>query len=184
VDILNDLTERTSIIYEDNYWVYFGYGVGWPRDKCEKCIRSVTKFKKPIKHCINCWKLEIFFSNCTDVNKVKKYVLEQAEMDHTLHGKWIKKEVEIPLSVLTSIPAEEHPSPEVKKDGFILIYTQTINERDKRINKILADLKALGLYKKNVISYRRGCVNFDEIIGNWRTWYSVDKDYAQGSVKK
>jgi len=178
VNILNGLTERTPITYEDKHWVYFGYGVGWPRDKCEKCNRFVIKFKKPNEHCVNCWKLKIFFSNCNDVNKVKKYILDQAEKDHTLHGKWIKKAMEIPLSVLTSIPAEVHPNPEVKKDGVILIYTQTLNERDKRKNKILADLKGLGLYKKNASSYRRGCVNFDEIIGNWKTWHPLDKDYA------
>jgi hypothetical protein len=178
---LSNVTEQSPITHEDRHWVYFGYGVGWPRGKCDECYRLVKKYKKPNEHCINCWKLEIFFSNCTDVNKVKEYLLELAKKDHTLHGKWTKKQIEIPRHLLTSIPVEAHPSLEVKRDGGILIYTQTIKERDERKSKILADLKALGLYKKSAISYRRGCVNFDEVIGNWKTWYPLNKDYEQGA---
>lgn len=85
--------------------------------------------------------------------------------------------MDIPRHVLTSIPAEAHPDKRVKKEGAILIYTQSIQERDERKNKILADLKARGLYKKNDISYRRGCVNFDEMIGYWKSWYPLDIDY-------
>lgn len=170
--------KRRKLTYDDGFWVYFGYGEGWDPDRCKKCYTLLEKFKKPNEYCIDCWKLEIFFSNCTDVDKAKEYFLESAKEDYTLHGKWIKKEMEIPRSILTSIPAEAHPDPEVKRDGVILIYTQSIKERDARKNKILADLKALGLYRKNAISSRRGCVNFDEIIGNWKTWYPVDKDYA------
>jgi len=178
---MNDIAKQTSITHEDRYWVYFGYGVGWPRGKCEQCYQLVNQLKKPNKHCINCWKLEIFFSNCTDVNKAKSFLLDLAQKDHTLHGKWIKEEMEIPWSVLTSIPAEAHPDPEVEKDGVILIYTQSIKEREEKKNKILAGLRASGLYKKNAISYRRGCVNFDEIIGNWKRWHPLDKDYPQGA---
>src|SRR3989304_9877853 len=115
---------RARLTFDDGFWVYFGYGEGWLPDRCNKCSKLIEKFKKPNKYCIDCWKLEIFFSNCTDVDKVKEYLLEQAKEDATLHGKWTKRQMEIPRNVLTSIPADAHPSPEVKKDGGILIYTQ------------------------------------------------------------
>jgi len=168
---------------EDGFWVYFGYGVEWPRGKCKTCRRLVEKFGKPNEHCINCWKLEIFFSNCTDVNKVKRYLLELAEKDHTLLGKWTKRQTEMPRHLLTSIPVEAHPDAKTKGDGVILIYTQSIQERDEKIKKILSDLKAQRLYEKNSISYRRGCVDFDEIIGDWRTWHPLDRDYEMGETR-
>lgn len=170
---------KTCPTFEDRHWIYFGYGVGWPNDKCNKCYELVNRFKKPNRHCINCWKLEIFFSNCTNVDAMKKYFLKEGERDPSLHGKWLKKEMEIPRHLLTSIPVEAHPDLQVKKDGVILIYTQTIKERDKRKNKILIDLKALGLYRKKQISYRRGCVNFDEIIGNWKMWHPLHVDFEE-----
>jgi len=168
---------KRSFTFDDGFWVYFGYANGWAPNRCGKCYELIERFKRPNKYCINCWKLEIFFSNCTDVDKVKEYLLDQAKKDPALHGKWMKHLMDIPRHVLTSIPTEAHPDPEVKRDGGILIYTQSISERDMRKNKILADLKARGLYKKNDISYRRGCVNFDEIIGEWKTWYPLDIDY-------
>lgn len=170
---------RGSYIFENKYWFFFGYAVDWPVNKCDECYDLLNKSHKPNPHCINCWKLEIFFSNCNDVEGVKKYFLEEGRKDPTLHGKWLKKEVEIPRPLLTSIPVEAHPDPEVAKDGAVLIYCQTIKEREERRRKILADLRALNLYKKGDISYRRGCVNFDEVIGNWKTWHPLDRDYEE-----
>jgi len=109
------------------------------------------------------------------VDKVKEYLLDQRGKDPALHGKWTKNLIDLPRHLLTSIPAEAQRNPEVKKDGAILI-TQSIRERDDRKNKILGDLKARRLYKKDNISYRKGCVNFDEIIDNWRTWYPLESD--------
>jgi len=78
------------------------------------------------------------------------------------------------------MPAAGHPDLDVEQDGVILIYTTSIAERDARRAKILADLKARGLYKKDAISARRGCVNFDEIIGPWTGWYDLERDYPDG----
>ncbi len=168
---------REAITHEDGTWVYFGRGVGWEPGRCRRCYDLLSRELKPNRYCINCWKLEIFFSNCTDLEGVKRYLLEEAERDPTLHGKWLKEEMEIPRNLLTSIPEEAHPDPDVKKDGAILIYNQSIAEREERKKKILNDLRPRGLYAKRDISFRRGCVNFDEIIGNWKQWYDLEKDY-------
>jgi len=85
--------------------------------------------------------------------------------------------VKIPRELLTSIPEEAHPEDGIEEDGVILIYTKSIKDRDERIRKLLRDLNSRGLHKKRSISYRRGCVNFDFIIGNWKTWYVIDRDY-------
>jgi len=166
-----------AIRFEDKDWVYFGYGAGWEPNRCVKCYELLQKYQKPNKYCINCWKLEIFFSNCTDFEKVKEYFLEEALRDHTLHGKWLKRTMSIPRYLLTSIPENSHPDVNVKEDGVILIYNQSIEEREMRRRKILKDLRGLGLYKKDNISYRRGCLDFDRIIGNWKDWYDLNKDY-------
>lgn len=163
---------------ENDHWLFFGYGEGWPQGKCEDCYKLLEKTKKPNKHCINCWKLEIFFSNCNDLDAVKEYFLNEGKIDRTLHGKWLKNEIEFPRNLLTSIPPSAHPNKDITKDGAILIYCQSIEEREQRRKKILTDLHNLGLYKKNDISYRRGCLNFDEIIGNWKSWYDLNKDYG------
>lgn len=170
---------RRTIRFEDDYWVYFGNGEEWESDRCSKCYELLQRYQKPNKYCINCWKLEIFFSNCTNLEKVKEYFLEESLKDDTLHGKWLKRTMRIPRELITSIADEAHPDPGVEEDGVILIYNQSIEERDKRRKKILEDLKARGLYKKHDISYRRGCVNFDEMIGSWKDWYNLEKDFSE-----
>jgi hypothetical protein len=169
---------REQYTFENEYWTFFGYGEGWPPNKCRDCYQLLDKLKEPNEHCINCWKLEIFFSNCTDIDAVKDYFLEEGKKDNTLHGKWLKAKMRLPRDLLTSMPVNAHPDEDVKEDSVILIYCQSIEEREMRRKKILKDLKALGLYKKDDISYRRGCLNFDEVIGNWKGWYDIDKDYG------
>jgi hypothetical protein len=170
---------KEKLTYENKFWVFFGHGEGWEKNKCSRCYELLNRDKKPNKYCINCWKLEIFFSNCTDLEAVKAYFLEEAGKDRTLHGKWIKKEMEFPDGALNSIPMIGHPDLDVKKDGVILIYTQTIKEREERRKKILKDLLERGFYKKNNISYRRGCLNFDPIIGVWTDWFDLYSDYPE-----
>lgn len=173
------MTEE-GYIAEDRDWVYFGYGEGWERDRCTKCHALLRENLRPNEYCINCWKLEIFFSNCKDVEAVKTYLIEEAKNDPTLHGKWLKEEMEVPRKMLTSIPPTGHPDPDVKRDGVILIYTQNIKERDSRKKKILEELRKRGLYRKDDLSYRRGCLDFDSIIGNWTEWYDLYSDYPEG----
>lgn len=165
--------------FENDYWVFFGYGTNWEADRCNRCYRRLDSTLRPPPEAINCWKLEIFFSNCTDLEAVKQYFLDEGRRDSTLHGKWLKREMEIPRQKLTSLPAAGHPDPDVEQDGAILIYTPSIAERDTRRTKILADLKARGLYRKDAISARRGCLNFDEIIGPWQQWYDLERDYPE-----
>jgi len=171
---------RRQYTSENAHWVFFGYGLDWEPGRCDHCYRRLYATLQPPPEAINCWKLEIFFSNCTDLDAVKQYFLDAGRKDPTLHGKWLKQEMEIPHDKLTSLPAAGHPDPDVKTDGAILIYTTRIAERDARRAKILADLKARGLYRKDAISSRRGCVNFDEIIGPWTEWYDLERDYPDG----
>lgn len=170
---------RKTYTFENEYWVFFGYGLDWPDGKCRECYALLEREKKPNNHCINCWKLEIFFSNCSDLEAVKSCLLEEGRRDHTLSGKWLKREMEIPRHLLTSIPASAHPDPEVERDGVFLIYTQSIEERERKRKKILGELKALGVYRKDNISYRRGCLDFDRIIGPWQEWYDLDRDFEE-----
>jgi len=169
---------RRQYISENEHWVFFGYGTEWEAGRCERCYRHLHATNEPPAEAINCWKLEIFFSNCTDLEAMKQYFLEEGRHDPTLHGKWLKQEMEIPREKLTSLPAAGHSDPEIKRDGVILIYTTSIAERDKRRAKFLPDFEARGLYKKDAISSRRGCVNFDEIIGPWQEWYDMQCDYV------
>ena len=89
---------RDTLTSQNEFWVFFGHGIDWPSGKCNDCLRMVDENKGPNHHCINCWKLEIFFSNCTDVDAVKDYFLREAEADPALHGKWSKKMVEEELA--------------------------------------------------------------------------------------
>lgn len=168
---------------ENDYWVFFGYGTDWEPGRCDRCYRQLQSTLKPPPEAINCWKLEVFFSNCTDLAAVKGYFLDEGRHDPALHGKWLKQKMEIPRDKLTSLPDAGHPDPDVKRDGALLIYTTSIAERDARRAKILADLKARGLYRKDAISSRRGCVNFDEIIGPWQAWYDLEHDYPTESAE-
>jgi hypothetical protein len=172
---------RRQYTFENEYWTFFGYGVGWAPEKCQLCSELLDKSKKPNEHCINCWKLEIFFSNCTDIDAVKNYFLEEGKKDHTLHGKWLRGKMELPRDLMTSIPRDAHPDEDVKEEAVILIYCQSIEERETRRKKILDDLCTAGLYKKENISFRRGCLNFDTVIGNWKDWYDLDKDFLDTS---
>jgi hypothetical protein len=173
---------RRQYISENEHWVFFGYGTEWEPGRCVRCYQHLYATNEPPPEAINCWKLEIFFSNCTDLEAVKQYFLDEGRRDPTLHGKWLKQEMEIPREKMTSLPAAGHPDPDIERDGAILIYTTSIAERDARRAKILSDLKARGLYQKGAISSRRGCVNFDEIIGPWQEWYELDRDFMANEV--
>ncbi len=170
---------KEGFLHENRDWVYFGFGEGWKEGKCDECYRLLRQDLKPNRHCINCWKLEIFFSNCTDLEEVKRFLIDESIKDRTLHGKWLKREMKIPKGVLTSIPEAGHPDKGVKKEGVILVYTQSIKERDEKKERILTGLREKGLYKKSALSYRRGCVNFDELIGSWKKWHYMDRDYSE-----
>lgn len=168
--------------FENSHWVFFGYGEGWPPEKCEECMALVESEKRPNRHCINCWKLELFYSNCTDVEAVWRYLLDAGRKDRILHGKRSKFRMELTpefRAKITSVPEEGHPDPDAKEDGAILIYCQSIAERDARAATILKGLNEKGLYKKGAISSRRGCLNFDELIGPWKGWYPLDSDWPQ-----
>jgi hypothetical protein len=175
--------KRSEFTFENKFWTYFGYGEGWEEGRCNNCYDLMRRELRPNAYCINCWKLEIFYSNTTDLEAVKEYFLEEARKDHTLHGKWSKFEITAPNGAFTSIPSAGHPDPDVKKNGVILIYNKSIKEREARRKKIIKDLKRRNLYKKDDISYRRGCLNFDELIGTWVDWYDLESDYPEAKLR-
>lgn len=168
-----------SITYENKFWTFFGRGEGWDQNRCDHCTRLLEREKKPNRYCIDCWKLELFYSNLKDTDEVKKYLLEEAKKDPGFHGKWSKFKLQQPGEGFTSIPTSAHPDPDVKKEGVILIYTQSIMERERRRKKIFRDLKKQDLYMRDEISFRRGCLNFDEKIGSWKNWYDLEKDFSE-----
>jgi len=186
---IDDLTKRVPV-KEDDYWFFFGHGEGWG-DKCDKCFQRLKSTRKPGAECIDCWKFEIWTDNLTDVAETLAYLLEEADRDHTLHGKLMKNplliyesgEKRLGTGISHSIPEEAKPdrylSGEIDRDRVILIYNQSIEERDKRMLKIIGDLKAKGLYKKELAPYRRGCIQpHESILGPWEKWYNLDKDYG------
>ncbi len=64
---------RRPYTFENAYWIFFGYGIDWEPGRCDRCYARLNRTLKPPPEAINCWKLEIFFSNCTDVEAVKQY---------------------------------------------------------------------------------------------------------------
>ena len=181
-DVVNQILKSRGInipVSEDAYWLFFGYGKGWG-NKCNRCLNEVRRTEEPGFECINCWKFEIWINNLTDVTETLAYLLEEAAIDHTLQGKMMKKpllsyesgEGRLSTGVSHSIPEKAKPdrylTGEIKSDQVILIYSQTIEERDSRMRKIIGDLQARGLYKKESAPYRRGCIQPHEtILGPW-----------------
>jgi hypothetical protein len=178
-------------VNENNHWLFFGHGEGWG-NKCTRCFRQVEQTGKPGLECINCWKFEIWTDNLTDVTETLVYFLEEAQKDPTLHGKLMKQphllyesgEDRLGSGVSHSFPDSAKPdrylAGEIGRDRIFLIYNQSIAERDRRMNKIIGDLKARGLYKKDIAPYRRGCIQpHESIIGPWENWYQLDKDYEK-----
>lgn len=189
VDLIIENRGLRVPVSEDSYWLYFGYAKGWG-NKCDRCLKEINQTKKPGFECINCWKFEIWIDNLTDLTETLAYLLEEADKDHTLHGKMMKKpllhfesgEGRLATGVSHSIPEQAKPDRylkgEIKSDQVILIYNQSIEERDSRMRKIIGELQALGLYKKASAPYRRGCIQPHEtIIGPWENWYDMENNY-------
>ena len=188
LDKFNELTKRVPFS-ENDYWVYFGHGDGWD-NKCSRCYAKVKADINPNNECINCWKFEIWEDNLTDLDETLLYLLEESDRDHTLSGKMTRykskvyeeKGDRLGTVVSHSIPEEAKPdrylSGEIDSDRVILIYSQSIEERDMRMNRILSGLKERGLYKKDSFPYRRGCIDpHEKLIGPWENWFDINKNY-------
>lgn len=188
LDKFNELTKRVPFS-ENDYWMYFGHGDGWD-NKCSRCYAKVKADINPNNECINCWKFEIWEDNLTDLDETLLYLLEESDRDHTLSGKMMRdrsliyeeKGMRLGTGISHSIPEEAKPdrylSGEMDSDRVILIYSQSIEERDIRMNRILLGLKERGLYKKDSFPYRRGCIEpYEKLIGPWENWFDINKDY-------
>ena len=188
---LKDKLEQLNLqvpLEEDAHWLYFGHGEGWG-NKCERCYDHLKTYRRPGLECVNCWKFEIWAGNLTSLEEAMIYLVKEAKLDHTLHGKLLKKpgpvyesaNKRLSSGTSHSIPEEAKPDTylkgELKEDRFILIYTQSIAERDRRMAKIIGDLKDRGIYKKEMAPYRRGCIQpHESILGPWEKWFDLDKD--------
>ena len=185
---LNELATKVPV-REDAHWLYFGHCEGWG-DKCTRCFEQLNRTRKSGIECINCWKFEIWTDNLTDVAETLAYLLAEADKDHTLHGKLMKNPAliyepgdnRLGTGISHSIPEEAKPDRylkgEIAGDRVILIYNQSIEERDRRMKKIIGDLRNKGLYKKDLAPYRRGCIQpHENIIGPWEKWYDLERDY-------
>ncbi|MCM1989437.1 hypothetical protein [Oceanirhabdus seepicola] len=189
-DEFNELIKKVPFS-EDDYWIYFGHGEGWG-NKCSSCYYTLKVDRKPNKECINCWKFEIWEENLTNIEETLLFLLEESDKDHTLSGKMMKdkslifEEVGSRLGsgISHSFPEEAKPDSylrgEIDSDRVILIYSQSIEERDMRMEKLLKGLKERGLYKKESFPYRRGCIEpHEKLIGPWEKWFSMEKDYIE-----
>jgi hypothetical protein len=147
--------------------------------------------KIPNKECINCWKFEIWEDNLTDLDETLVFLLEEADKDHNLSGKIMKnksmlyeeKGERLGTGSSHTIPEDAKPDRylkgEIDSDRVILIYSQSIEERDMRMNRILTGLKERGLYKKDRFPYRRGCIQpYEKLMGPWEKWFNINKDYT------
>lgn len=96
VERIRDLAARVPV-KEDAHGIFFGYGRGWG-NKCD---------------------------NLTDVAETFAYLLEEADRDHTLHGKLMRSPALIfepagdrPSSGIShSIPEEAKPEPDDRRAG-------------------------------------------------------------------
>lgn len=184
----NELTKRVPY-FEDDYWVYFGHGEDWG-NKCSRCIFRTNIDNTPNGECINCWKFEIWEDNLTDLDETLLFLLEEADKDHNLSGKMMKnksliyadKGQRLGTGISHSIPEEAKPDRylkgEIHRDRVILIYSQSIEERDMRMNSILSGLKIRGLYKKDSFPYRRGCIEpHEKVFGPWENWFDINRNF-------
>lgn len=188
LDKFNELIKRVPFS-EDDYWLYFGHGEDWG-NKCSRCYVKLKAGINPNHECINCWKFEIWEDNLTNLEETLLFLLEESDKDHTLSGKMMrdksllyeKKGDRLGTGISHTIPEEAKPdrflSGEIDSDRVILIYNQSIEERDRRMKRILSGLKERGLYKKDSFPYRRGCIEpHEKLIGPWEKWFDINKDY-------
>lgn len=188
LDKFNELIKRVPFS-EDDYWLYFGHGEDWG-NKCSRCYAKLKAGINPNHECINCWKFEIWEDNLTNLEETLLFLLEECDKDHTLSGKMMRdraliyeeKGDRLGTGISHTIPEEGKPnrflSGEIDSDRVILIYNQSIEERDMRMKRILSGLKERGLYKKDSFPYRRGCIEpHEKLIGPWEKWFDINKDY-------
>lgn len=175
--------------FDDDYWTYFGHGESWG-NKCSRCYIKTKAYNYPNIECINCWKFEIWEDNLTSLDDAILFLLEEAGKDHNLSGKVMKNKAlvyeekgeRLGSGISHSIPEGAKPdrylSGEITSDRVILIYNQSIEERDMRMDRILLGLKERGIYKKDSFPYRRGCIEpHEKIFGPWENWFEMNKDY-------
>jgi hypothetical protein len=188
MDKFNKLKKRVPFS-KDNHWVYFGHGEDWG-NKCSRCYHKLKTEETPNNECINCWKFEIWEDNLTDLDETLIFLLEEADKDHTLSGKMMRNKSlyyaergeRLGTGISHTIPEDAKPDRylkgEIDCDRVILIYSQSIEERNMRMNSILAGLKERGLYKKDSFPYRRGCIEpHEKLIGPWENWFELNRDY-------
>lgn len=188
LDKFNELIKRVPFS-EDDYWLYFGHGDDWG-NKCSRCYAKLKAGINPNNECINCWKFEIWEDNLTNLEETLLFLLEESDKDHTLSGKMMRdrsliyeeKCNRLGTGISHTIPEEAKPdrylNGEIDSDRVILIYNQSIKERDMRMKRILSGLKERGLYKKDSFPYRRGCIEpHEKLIGPWEKWFDMNKDY-------
>jgi hypothetical protein len=188
LDKFNELKQSVPFS-EDEYWMYFGYGDDWG-NKCSTCYWKLKVDKTTNIECINCWKFEIWEDNLTNLDETLVFLLEEAEKDHTFSGKMMRNKSlsyeergeRLGTGISHTIPEDAKPDRylkgEIDCDRIILIYSQSIEERDMRMNRILTGLKERGLYKKDSFPYRRGCIEpHEKLIGPWENWFDMNKNY-------
>ena len=145
--IERDPSGKRPLRYDTKFWSHFGHGDGWSYGRCNRCVEHVYTTHTASEDTVNCWKILIFEDAVTDFEAVKRYLMERAEEDKEILGKWGRGQ-----------------------NSLAVIYTKSELDRDRVKASIYRDLKQRGLLKSGYFPYRRGCKSFEKILGPWRDW--------------
>lgn len=141
-------------------WAYFGKALSWedvlkPKalahlSRCVICRLAVEIQKQTNIYCWNCWKICIRPDELEQYESLMKYAIEMTKEDLSFHGKYF---------VGSGRPV-------------VVIRVGSEGERDELFMKILEDLSARELYPEDSRKrwWRRGCSQFEPILGQWKDW--------------
>ena len=182
---------------EDGVWRYYGSDSNWT-EKCWLCREKVLSLRKPVKECVDCWKVEVweqggFAKTCSlkrksflnlplgdySVNNNVPVPETLMEVMYLLEDGLLAKITMGPIQVVrTGLPAEY---PSVAIDRLLLLYANSIGERDRLLGSLK---KAAALLCGEEVNFslpvRRGCWRYDPILGPWQEWFPQDRDWEEG----
>jgi len=139
--------QRREFRYDTPNWSHFGFGEGWEFGRCNRCLDHVSSTKTAGPDAVNCWKVLVFADAVTNFDEVTRYLVERAEEEKEIVGKWQRG-----------------------RGVLAVVYATSEIRRDELKTSIYHDLKKRGLLKKSFLPYRRGCRQFERYLGPWRSW--------------
>lgn len=150
--IEKDPAGRRPFSYDTPSWSHFGTGEGWAYGRCNRYLDHVYSTRAPNDDTVNCWKVLVFEDAVTDFEQVKTYLVERAGQDPTLLGKWQRG-----------------------KNQLAVVYATSEERRDELRSSMIKDLRQMGIMKKGFLPYRRGCKQFEKVLGDWHGWKAGER---------